>query len=129
MIDNELRKAFRFFFENAGYCVGRRAEGALQLARAERWAREEGAEVAWVDDNEVWDGDCPAPDMVLGCTLKVGDEEVSLWGIGLNHAYRKDMILHRGLLVTPYQRVVEAELALEAMEPFFEAIANHVRSL
>jgi hypothetical protein len=37
-------RAYRFFFEHAGYIVGRRAECALSLAKAEQWANDQGLE-------------------------------------------------------------------------------------
>jgi hypothetical protein len=59
-----LQNAFRFFFKNAGYCVGRRAEGAFQLAKAERWAEEnnytfefDADDSADLGDHEYWCSD------------------------------------------------------------------------
>lgn len=105
---NSLRRAYRFFFENAGYIVGQRAVCALQLARAEEYASDNDWEAECVDD------DCPdlswmsddereLPHEVLGCVLKDADGNVlaSLWGI-----------------TDPdvgYMRVVRAELASEAL--------------
>lgn len=101
-------RAYRFFFEHAGYVVGHRAEGALQLARAEAFADDNGWVASWE-----WD-DCPdlswmseaeraEPHEVLCCLLRDADGNVlaSLCGIvDPDNAYR---------------RVVVAELSLEAM--------------
>ncbi len=114
---NSMLRAYRFFVENAGYIVGHRAECALHLARAEAYADENG----WIAEWE-WD---EFPDLswmsereqterheVLCCVLKDDDGNVlvSLCGI-----------------VDPdasYQRVVAAELSLEAMAS--EAELNRV---
>lgn len=106
-----LVSAYRFMVVNAGYCVGFRAQGALQLARAEQWAQSSddlryrwvedlNADLSWCDPSSVTE--------VLGCILErkcptCGQWEcvASLWGI-----------------CDPdrsYGRVVEAELALEVL--------------
>lgn len=100
-------RAYRFFFENAGYVVGHRAECALNLARAEQHARDHDWDAEWIAD------DCPdlswmsdeeqrQPHEVLGCVLRDADGNVlgSLWGITDPD--------------NAYMRVVEAELASEA---------------
>jgi|HubBroStandDraft_5_1064220.scaffolds.fasta_scaffold334652_1 hypothetical protein len=101
-----MLRAYRFFFEHAGYIVGHRAECALNLARAEQHARENDWEADWVAD------DCPdlswmsheersQPHEVLGCILRDARGNVlgSLWGI-----VDAD---------SAYMRVVVAELASE----------------
>lgn len=108
MTNSSLLKAYRFFFESAGYIVGHRAECALSLARAEECARdyEWQAEWVWDDDADLsWmtDDERQQPHEVLGCVLKddVGNVLASLWGI-----------------TDPdraYMRVIEAELADEAL--------------
>ena len=104
-IDPFLRLSYQFFKQNAGYVVGRRAEGALALARAERWARSTGSvRFRWVDDiNADWDAE-----LQEGCVLERQCPEcgswtceASLWGIVDADA--------------DYRRVVEAELALEVL--------------
>jgi hypothetical protein len=47
-----LQPAFRFFFEHAGYVVGRRAECALSLAKAEEWANRKGIEFVIEPDQD-----------------------------------------------------------------------------
>jgi hypothetical protein len=54
---NSLRSAFQFFFSHAGYCVGSRAAGALNLARAEAWAEDNGYTFVWESDDDPELGD------------------------------------------------------------------------
>ena len=106
MIDSRLRAAWRFFKEHAGYCTPPgQAACALDLARAERVAKDEGCTWEWVPDDQPWDSDDDyEPDEVLGCILRdeSGSVLASLWGIGDPSA--------------EYRRVVEAELAQEALD-------------
>ena len=108
-----LIRAYRSFVANAGYVVGHRAECALNLARAEQCARDNDWNAEWERDADGCIGcDCGnanckcnsgEPHEVLGCVLKDSDGNhlASLWGIcEPDNAYR---------------RVVEAELAAEAM--------------
>ncbi len=103
-----LLRAYRFFFEHAGYIVGQRAQCALSLARAEQHARDNDWEAEWVAD------DCPdlswmsdeersREHEVLGCVLRDLNGNVlgSLWGITDPD--------------NAYMRVVSAELASEAL--------------
>ena len=103
-----MLRAYRFFFEHAGYIVGQRAQCALGLARAEQHARDNEWDAEWVVD------DCPdlswLPEEeqrlsheVFGCILRDTDGNVlgSLWGITDPD--------------NAYMRVVEAELASEEM--------------
>jgi hypothetical protein len=102
-ISPKMEAAIKFFKANAGGVVGQAAKGALNLARAEAYASEHGWRVEW--DHE------ESPDMsgmedakeVLVAVLKDEGGEVlgSLGNIG--DPGRN------------YSRVVEAELALEAM--------------
>ena len=107
------RKAFRFFHENAGYVVGQRAIGAAALARAEekaadagitfRWEHDHDPDISWMSETEK-----KQDHEILGCMAmsvcgECGQRKqlASLWGI-----------------VDPsneYRRVIEAELALEAI--------------
>ncbi len=98
-------QAYRFFFENAGYCVGRRAAGALALARAEKAASERGWSFSWEWDElpyEMGDAETEPPEEVLVCVLK--DE----------HGRTLECLGGIGDPSKEYVRVVEAELALEA---------------
>lgn len=108
MITPQLRRAYRFFFANAGYIVGKRAECALSLARAEQhangkdwdaeWVADEFADLSWMSEEER-----AQEHEVLGCVLKDADGNVlaSLWGIADP--------------TVGYMRVVKAELAAEAL--------------
>jgi len=98
----EMRRRYDFFKEHAGYVVGRRAAGALDLARAEDYASAHGWYTTWEPDA---DGDPSSPDVreIEVAVLHDEDGEVlaALGGIeDADHNYR---------------RVVEAELAQEAM--------------
>ncbi len=101
-------RAYRFFFEHAGYIVGHRAECALNLARAEQYARDNEWDAEWVADDDAdlsWmsDEEQRQPHDVLGCILRDADGNVlgSLWGITDPD--------------NDYMRVVAAELASEEM--------------
>jgi|SRR5215472_11457019 len=111
------RKAFDFFRANAGGVVGYTAHNAITLARAEAWAKREGIRFVWEpDDDADWswmdDDERKREHTVEGCRAvrvhecercghETADTLASLWGIfDADNAYR---------------RVVEAELALEAM--------------
>jgi hypothetical protein len=107
-MSSSLIRAYRFFFTNAGYIVGQRAQGALSLARAEQYANENDWEAEWE-----WD-ECPdlswmsereleQEHEVLCCVLKDGDGNVlaSLCGITDPDS--------------SYRRVIAAELAAEAL--------------
>jgi hypothetical protein len=107
-----LIKDMRFFREHGGGVVGEAARGALSLARAEREMERRGWRVEWVpDDDADWSWlDQPGFEKekardheVYGAILKDRHGEVlaSLWGI-----FDPD---------SKYQRVVEAELASEAL--------------
>lgn len=120
MTTAERVEAYRFMREHAGYVVGMRAQGALDLARAEQLlqrACEAGvASVEWVDDFEALDFDdddatargVESGELVgpCGCVLRVdGTVAASLWGIVLQApTWAGD---------DPYARVVAAELACE----------------
>ena len=106
------RKAFRFFFDHAGYVVGERALCAAILARAEsevanspdyrfRWEADQDADMSFMTDRER-----EQDHFAEGCILErrcgeCGEWEhmESLWGIiDADPAYR---------------RVVQAELAAQ----------------
>jgi hypothetical protein len=108
------RRAYDFFYRHAGYGYGPgetpeqgRKKGAAALAKAEQEATARGWTVKWEEDPEGWDsiGDIDPDDVreILSAVLYDEDGKVleSLGGI-----------------VNPdrnYSRVVEAELALEAL--------------
>jgi hypothetical protein len=106
--------AIAFFSEHAGFSYDPKVEtpeegrqnSALHYAKAEQFAKERGWTAEWRDDPEPYemgDAEETPPSEVLGCVLKDSSGEVlaSLWQIGdPTRAYR---------------RVVEAELASEAI--------------
>jgi hypothetical protein len=116
-------EAEEFFYQHAPYSwdperetqASGRARCAMELAAAESRLQAEfpEIEVVWEEDDAEWDGDCPAPKYVLQATLyrraqredssDRDDVLASCGGIGLND------------LDSPYRRVMEAELALEAL--------------
>lgn len=140
MVDQRLAEAFRFFHEHAGYVVGRRAVGALALARAELRAREVGLTVTWGDETMPWDGDCEAPPVHACATVlhpDHADADTESTRIRFPFSARADGSRGRipevlaalgsiGLASwnDPYMRVVEAELCAEALD---ELDAEHER--
>jgi hypothetical protein len=110
MID---RRAWRFFYANAGYVVGRRAMGAADLARAEHHASGAGWQYDWQwDEWSAADGcqDAISCDKrgaheheVLTCVLKDATGQV-LEALGGIWDADRDLA-----------RVIEAELASEAL--------------
>jgi hypothetical protein len=120
MITTELRRAWNFHREHGGYCTPPgRAMCALISARDELRGKEEGLTFRWTEDDspdtswldqEGWEkekqdyenGDL----LILGCYVEHEDLDqyaVSLWGISV-YSWQD-----------PYCRVVEAELASEAL--------------
>lgn len=111
-----MNKAERFFYDNAGFSYGQdespedgRLRCAVLMAEAERWAARNGIEFTWEDDFEITDHvaefDCydQEPGTCEGCVARSrkGGVVASLWCIDD---------------ATPeYRRVIEAELAMEAM--------------
>jgi hypothetical protein len=106
--------AYSFFLKNAGYSVAQgetqiqgRRRSARELAQAEQWARENGVTFSWEPDQDAdpndWDGDGPIGENAEGCVARCasGGVLVALWSIWDASA--------------EYRRVVQAELASEAM--------------
>lgn len=137
---SELRKAFQFFFEHAGYCVGSRAKGALALARAEieayshepaygsltaSWHGDDSGSDTW-GDHELWcsgarRGDCPGHE-TLYCKVTYFNPETR----------RVETLAGVGGVIDPdsnYQRVIEAELFSEALaildQRYADSMTNH----
>lgn len=105
----------QFFYDNAGYsynpATGTEEMGRIhcanRLAQAEIDGRHFGLTFEWVPDNDAdpmdWDGDGPMGDEAYGCVVRdpEGNIRASLWAI---------------FDPTPqYRRVVEAELAMQAL--------------
>ena len=107
------KQAYRFFKAHAGYRVGFHAVDAAALARAEDWASKQSVEY-------VWDGD---PDTDLGdheywCTAEARGEDHDHEGFQVVAQIPAQTLSSLGGIIDPddnYRRVVEAELALEAM--------------
>jgi hypothetical protein len=105
---NAMIRPYRFFFANAGYIVGQRAQGALSLARAEQhatdndwsaaWEWDECPDLSWLSEREL-----KQDHEVLCCVLKDGDGNVLASLCGITDPDSN------------YRRVVEAELASEAL--------------
>lgn len=117
-------EALKFFYEHAGYShkagatkaeqKKARLENAKALARAEEYAREKGWRVDWEEDPEadlsfLGEDDNPADHEVLVAVLRDKRGEV-LGALGGIDFLRQDVKGSRD-----YGRVVEAELAYEAM--------------
>jgi hypothetical protein len=122
---------WRFFLENAGYCIPPgRAMCALQLARAEQRANQEGIEFRLEDDLD--------PDDSFVETWTARDQKA--WKKQSHSCYsvicyrpcpdhgwdckHKEVLTSLGGIFDPtddYLRVVRAELALEAMPQEVEA--------
>lgn len=122
---SKFTDAVSFFYFNAGssYMPGRESQvvgqllGADEMARAEQWARHEGAAFEWIDDNEpadVWNEDTATYDRLpaMVCLMRMrsscGHMHVvaSLGAIVESADWREQM---------NYRRVIQAELALEAL--------------
>ena len=112
----QLKSAYFFFKANAGYCVGRKAQGALALAKAEQAAKDAGCTYKWQDDSdcdwsfvETWaqkDQDAFAKQEHFAeiCSLLSADGETLDVLCGITDANRS------------YRRVIEAELALNSLD-------------
>jgi hypothetical protein len=112
-------EAVRFFYAHAGwgYTPGvetpelGRLRGARALATAEAWAASHTVELRWIEDQHPDRSGIRHKAPLWAClmTFSVGDGVMhpeSLWGIDLGASPS---------LSDPYCRVVQAELALEAM--------------
>lgn len=119
-ISASLYERFKFFHEHAGYVVGRSAETALKLARAEERAEREGLVFKCEDEDYAWDGEGPAPEYFLWCAVYENEKErfplASLGGVALDS------------MRDPYLRVVQAELYDEAFT-HLDAHRDHVATM
>lgn len=112
------KKAEDFFYEHAGHSFDPKREtpeqgrrrGARQLAEAEQWAKDEGYDFVWRDDDDPLLGDVPEDEVSGAFWVAMEDEQgdivQSLGSVLEGHDERANR---------RYRRVVEAELALEEM--------------
>lgn len=101
------RRRFGFFKAHAGGVVGETAKSALALSRAEDWASAEGVTFAWepetdVDDSWMTPAERAQPHEVYVAIARHPDGRIA----SLGNIFDPD---------SNYQRVVNAELALELM--------------
>jgi hypothetical protein len=113
--DKRMREAVAFFRKHAGYAqhagesvATAKTRNARALAHAEIEAETHGWKVQWEEDPEEWQGEGERPFEVLVAVLRNedGDALASLGGIDMTGNTRTDR---------DYGRVIEAELALEAL--------------
>jgi hypothetical protein len=108
----ELRRAYEFFKEHAGYVVGERAAGALVLAKAEaeaksrvwlvEWEPDEDADWSWMDQPGFED-ELARSHEVYAAVLRDEDGDILASLGGIFDPSRE------------YRRVVNAELVAEAL--------------
>lgn len=128
-VPSKHRSAFKFFHKHAGYQVGFRARGALDLARAESRAERHELRFEWDDDDQPaeactgrkvrnargqWEDEYKEYPAVV-CTVydpRTKHPLASLGGIIESNDYRERH---------DYRRVVEAELAAEVFSTFYSA--------
>lgn len=96
--------AYRFFREHAGYIVGRAAECAMSLARAEARAESEGLYFAWQGDDDTGAGELCAGHSHLILLLKdaSGKTVDSLGGICDNHTSESERVFQAELAASYY---------------------------
>jgi hypothetical protein len=110
-----LTEAEQFFYDHAGYSYradhetkgSGRTRIAVLLADAEEARKRAGAEVQWEEDPDIWGEDAEATYWYAALVGESGETLASLGGIGFAEGKGPD--------TDPYGRVVEAELASEAL--------------
>jgi hypothetical protein len=115
-----LIRDVQFFRREGGGIVGQATKGALDLARAEREMQRRGWVVTWEDDQDAdlsWmdDKERERPHEVYVAVLWNTDPEPGYMG---RHHMKATALASLGGIVDPsreYRRVVEAELASEAL--------------
>lgn len=136
MID---RKAFRFFLGNAGGIVGQSAITAASLARAEAYARDHDWRFVWEYDQDRDTSWCETCEHLHKCR-SLGRDGLSCDHVRSDHDHQLyDCMLYdsdgemleclggndfgagRDPWGEPYKRVVEAELASEALHAIEQA--------
>lgn len=109
-----FRHAWRFFHDNAGYCTPPgKAQCALNFAHAERESKSKGFTFDWMMDEIGCLGcDCGGKD----CACATGEPHETLCCLCRNEHGK--VVASLGAIcgaTSEYKRVVEAELALEAL--------------
>ncbi len=121
----DLFRRFKFFRKWAGYCTPPgRAACALLLARAELAAEQEGLEFRWEDDPDGMprDGLCSC-----GCGTKIESCECCVC-----YGPEGEVLASCGAIwdaSTEYRRIMEAELASEALHEQIDGAARAVLPL
>jgi hypothetical protein len=106
----------RFFSEHCFYAVGYRMSTAVALARAEERANELGLVFVWEPEEEAWDGDVPlAPTDLLEWAACYEADGIDRHGQPIRRPLSSLGMVTTTSYSDPYRRVVEAELALEAL--------------
>jgi len=118
-----IRSRWLFFLENAGYTTPPgRAQCALDLARAEQLAEQLGLEAEWEEDNYVddsWMDEQAREDLENGTTI--GPFYVSIGSAAVGGVHVLAPTWQRD---DPYVRVLNAELASEALAPCLDRTAS-----
>lgn len=127
-------RSFSFFRDHAGYVVGERAVCAIALARAEQFALDQGFTYSWgndecgadcLGDHEYWCNDARRRAAGYdGGRYDRCDHEVL--AVILEDA-NGNVLASLGGIIDPdadYRRVVEAELASEAMHDYVPALVG-----
>lgn len=112
MISKTFIASYRFFREHAGYVVGKAAECALNLARAEQWAVDNGYTFRWEpDDMHDLDQEDLRHITDVECCSMLDEHGRAVASLGSVTFCIKDPQSFRE--ARAYARVVEAELALD----------------
>jgi len=124
MADADFRRRWQFFLEHAGYCTPPgRAACALSLARAERDAEFHELAFRWEDDADGWSD--------IRCDEKRWPGKGPRETCESCGCYDPDGVYLTGLggiwdADADYRRVIQAQLALEALDELVFTIAETV---
>lgn len=116
-------RAIKFFRDNAGYCVGQRLLGALRLANAEAEARAHGWRVEWEGEDYAPDFD----DEKINAEIHAGRVP---WECAILYDGKGELLGSLGGIAgadSAYRRVIEAELALDALCELDHALTSYAR--
>lgn len=116
-----LKDRFRFFQKHAGYIVGKRAECAMRLARAEEKAETVGLTVVWEWEEIPWEpcheGETPPANWLCGLVYKKEDVDEYHGTVKNSRATSYACLGCVGVdsMRDPYLRVCAAEMLAEAL--------------